>query len=85
VIVDVHHPDGKLARIEASGSRLFNGLLPKYSGVRWGSRLYITQNDLSCRPADGTKIGMARPTRIDFPGAWYLVLNRGIEKQLIFR
>jgi hypothetical protein len=28
---------------------------------------------------------MARPTRIDFPGAWYHVLNRGIEKRLIFR
>lgn len=28
---------------------------------------------------------MARPTRIDFRGAWYHVLNRGIEKRLIFR
>jgi len=28
---------------------------------------------------------MARPTRIDFPGAWYHVLNRGIEKRSIFR
>ncbi len=28
---------------------------------------------------------MARPTRIDFPGAWYHVFNRGIEKRLIFR
>jgi len=28
---------------------------------------------------------MARPTRIDFPGAWYHVINRGIEKRLIFR
>jgi putative transposase len=28
---------------------------------------------------------MARPTRIDFPGAWYHVLNRGIEKRVIFR
>jgi hypothetical protein len=28
---------------------------------------------------------MARQTRIDFPGAWYHVLNRGIEKRLIFR
>jgi putative transposase len=28
---------------------------------------------------------MARPTRIDFPGGWYHVLNRGIEKRVIFR
>jgi putative transposase len=28
---------------------------------------------------------MARPTRIDFSGAWYHVLNRGIEKRTIFR
>jgi putative transposase len=28
---------------------------------------------------------MARPTRIDLPGAWYHVLNRGIEKRSIFR
>ena len=28
---------------------------------------------------------MARPTRIDFPGAWYHVVNRGIERRLIFR
>jgi putative transposase len=28
---------------------------------------------------------MARPTRIDFPGAWYHVFNRGIEKRFIFR
>jgi putative transposase len=28
---------------------------------------------------------MARPTRIDFPGAWYHVFNRGIEKRSIFR
>src|SRR5260370_37615756 len=28
---------------------------------------------------------MARPTRVDFPGAWYHVLNRGIEKRAIFR
>jgi putative transposase len=28
---------------------------------------------------------MARPTRVDFPGAWYHVLNRGIEKRVIFR
>jgi hypothetical protein len=28
---------------------------------------------------------MARPTRIDFPDARYHVLNRGIEKRLIFR
>jgi hypothetical protein len=28
---------------------------------------------------------MARPTRIDCPGAWYHVLNRSIEKRSIFR
>jgi putative transposase len=28
---------------------------------------------------------MARPTRVDFPGAWYHVLNRGIERRSIFR
>jgi putative transposase len=28
---------------------------------------------------------MARATRVDFPGAWYHVLNRGIEKRAIFR
>lgn len=28
---------------------------------------------------------MARPTRVDLPGAWYHVLNRGIEKRAIFR
>jgi hypothetical protein len=28
---------------------------------------------------------MARPARIDFPGAWYHVLNRGVEKRLNFR
>jgi putative transposase len=27
---------------------------------------------------------MARPTRVDFPGAWYHVLNRGIERRTIF-
>jgi hypothetical protein len=46
---------------------------------------YITQNDLGFRPTGGAKIRMARPTRIDFPGAWNHVLNRGIEKRLIFR
>jgi putative transposase len=28
---------------------------------------------------------MARATRVDFPGAWYHVLNRGIERLAIFR
>jgi putative transposase len=28
---------------------------------------------------------MARATRVDFPGAWYHVLNRGIERRAIFR
>ena len=28
---------------------------------------------------------MARPIRVDFSGAWYHVLNRGIEKRAIFR
>ena len=28
---------------------------------------------------------MARPTRVDLPGVWYHVLNRGIEKRAIFR
>jgi putative transposase len=28
---------------------------------------------------------MARPTRIDLPGGWYHVLNRGIEKRSIYR
>jgi len=28
---------------------------------------------------------MVGPTRIDFPGAWYHVRNRGIKKWLIFR
>jgi putative transposase len=28
---------------------------------------------------------MARATRIDFPGAWYHVLNRGTEIRSIFR
>jgi putative transposase len=27
---------------------------------------------------------MARATRVDFPGAWYHVLNRGIERRTIF-
>jgi hypothetical protein len=27
---------------------------------------------------------MARATRVDFPGAWYPVLNRGIERRTIF-
>jgi hypothetical protein len=57
------------------------------NAVGSGSRLYITLHTmfLSFRPAGGTKIRMARPTRIDFPGAWYHVLNRGIEKRSIFR
>ena len=29
-------------------------------------------------------MGMARATRVDFPGAWYHVLNRGIERRTIF-
>ena len=29
-------------------------------------------------------LGMARATRVDFPGAWYHVLNRGIERRTIF-
>jgi hypothetical protein len=53
----------------------------KREGVRVASIHYITQNDLSSRPTGGTKIRMARPTRIGFPG----VRNRGIEKRLIFR
>jgi putative transposase len=28
---------------------------------------------------------MARATRVDFPGAWYHVLNRGTERRAIFR
>src|SRR5262249_27280645 len=28
---------------------------------------------------------MARPTRIDLPGGWYHVVNRGIERREIFR
>ena len=28
---------------------------------------------------------MARATRVDFPGAWYHVLNRGTERRVIFR
>ncbi len=28
---------------------------------------------------------MARPTRVDFPGAWYHVFNRGTERRAIFR
>ena len=28
---------------------------------------------------------MARATRVDFPGAWYHVLNRGTERRTIFR
>ena len=28
---------------------------------------------------------MARPTRIDLPGGWYHVVNRGIERQEIFK
>jgi putative transposase len=28
---------------------------------------------------------VARPTRIDLPGAWYHVLNRGIERRMIYR
>jgi putative transposase len=28
---------------------------------------------------------MARAIRVDFPGAWYHVLNRGIERRAIFR
>jgi len=27
---------------------------------------------------------MARPTRLDYPGAWYHVLNRGIERRPIY-
>ena len=27
---------------------------------------------------------MARPLRIEFPGAWYNVMNRGLGKKLIF-
>jgi putative transposase len=29
--------------------------------------------------------GMARPTRLDIGGGWYHVVNRGIEKRVIFR
>ena len=28
---------------------------------------------------------MARATRVDFPGVWYHVLNRGTERRAIFR
>jgi putative transposase len=28
---------------------------------------------------------MARPTRLDIEGGWYHVVNRGIEKRVIFR
>jgi hypothetical protein len=36
-------------------------------------------------PLLAQKASMARPPRLDLPGAWYHVLNRGIEKRLIFR
>jgi len=28
---------------------------------------------------------MARPLRLEYPGAWYHVMNRGLARQLIFR
>ena len=58
--------------------------LSSRESVGVASRHYITHNALSFRPMDGTKLRMDRATPIDFPGAWYHVLNRGIEKRLIF-
>src|ERR1700738_2735663 len=48
-------------------------------------RVYTLHINLEFLAGPGIKARMARPTRIDFPGAWYHVFNRGIEKRFIFR
>jgi putative transposase len=34
---------------------------------------------------DAKVLDVARPTRLNFPGAWYHVMNRGIQKRAIYR
>src|ERR1700739_588885 len=40
---------------------------------------------LAMHSREKQNVRMARPTRVDLPGGWYHVLNRGIEKRAIFR
>ena len=79
------------------GQLAVSALLARPGTAEEGSRLYKTQMPIKETGFfDFTKhifllfllcycivVLMARATRVDFPGAWYHVLNRGIERRAI--